>query len=225
MFVGTNHLFPTSDHGDDMVQAFNADNEDRPITERWNALVFEIARPLEGNDFHSTSIWPSKAEFDAWRDGDDFKQSHGRITFSWFTGHPVFVPSEIVLNAEPGRAPGSPQPRHELGAGRGYVFQKLHPAPERIDDIVAAFAAQSAPTDAGWLWWDLRRTVGAPELVSVAYFDTVESAKAAADRFALLQPPGDPSWYTAPAETSFYVTEVERIPGMTGNNRRAMATA
>ncbi len=75
-FVGTNHLFPAEPNLDAMVQSFAENNDERPITERWNALLFEIARPLEGNTFHSTSHWPNKAAFDAWRASDDFEASH-----------------------------------------------------------------------------------------------------------------------------------------------------
>jgi hypothetical protein len=222
-FVGTNHLFPTEQNFDAMVLSFAEDDDQRPITERWNALLFEIARPLEGNTFHSTSHWPNREAFDAWRQSEDFEASH-RVALQdnrrgdFFTQHPIFVASELVMNAEPGRAPviGEPQPRRELGAGRGYVFQRLMPKAERIDDVIAAYAAQGGPAVEGWIWWDLRRVIGKNELAAITYFPDVEAARAAQDR---LLAPGDPSWYEAPTETSLYITEVEHIPGMARNNR------
>ncbi|MCL6648754.1 MAG: antibiotic biosynthesis monooxygenase [Chloroflexi bacterium] len=226
-FVGTNHLFPAPEHFDDMVLRFAENNDERPITERWGALLFEIARPAEGNIFHSTSHWPSKAAFDAWRASEDFERSHltareDNRRGDFFTQHPIFVASELVLNAEPGRAPiiGDPQPRRELGAGRGYVFQRWWPKPEYVDQVIALAAARPLPP--GAIWWDLRRVVGSNELVSVTYYPDLESARRAAPS---LQPPGDPSWYAAPPETSLYLTEVERVPGMARNNRRTPAAA
>lgn len=228
-FVGTNHLFPTEQYFDGMVLAFAEDDDARPITERWNALLFEIARPLEGNTFHSTSQWPNQAAFDAWRASADFEESHRAALQDMrrgdaFARHPIFVASEVVMNAEPGRAPvvGQPQPRRELGAGRGYVFQKLTPKADRLDDVINAYAAQGGPGIDGWVWWDLRRVIGKNELAVVTYFPTVEAARAAQER---LSPPGDPSWYEAPAETSLYITEVEHVPGMARNNRLKAAAA
>ncbi|GIW07018.1 MAG: hypothetical protein KatS3mg060_1823 [Dehalococcoidia bacterium] len=228
-FVGTNQLFPAEQNFDAMVLSFAENDDERPITERWNALLFEIARPLQGNTFHSTSHWPNKAAFDAWRNSEDFERSHTSARQDnrrgdFFTRHPIFIASEVVMNAEPGRAPkvGEPRPRRELGAGRSYVFQKLMPKAEHIDDVIAAYAARGGPAVEGWIWWDLRRVVGNNELAVVTYFPDVAAAQAALDR---LVPPGDPTWYDAPAETSLYITEVERVPGMARNNRLKTAAA
>jgi heme-degrading monooxygenase HmoA len=222
-YAVTNHLFPKDEYVERFVNGF-ANSAGRPITEFWNAPRFEMRRPEEGNEWLSTSIWQDTAGFDAWRNSQDIQRAHANTTSDPFSRRALLSFHDIVMNAEPGRAPeiGVTKPYPQLGIGTYIVMLRFYPKADKSDEVIQAFADLPLPADPGFVWWDLWKLVKGDDWWSVVYFKDKESAeRALAEGFAYLREPGSPDLYEKPGILTRHEVELERVPGMSATARRA----
>lgn len=234
-YAVTNHLYPKPDYHEKTIDGFAADRSDS-ITEHFDAVLFEMRRPVEGNEFLSTSVWSSIDAFNNWRNSQAIQNAHANMSMEPWERRGQLSFNDVVMSARPGQAPqpGNPERYPFIEPGTFVVIRRFTPDPERAQAIIDAYAAMDPGNPQGWVRWELWSSGeggGGPMTIrgewwSNAYFASEADANAAiAAGFPYLTEPGDTSWYQKPAAESRYVCELERVPGMDAIVRRGAAVA
>ncbi|MCS6800954.1 MAG: antibiotic biosynthesis monooxygenase [Chloroflexota bacterium] len=222
MYAVTNHLFPKEEFFDRLISGFASDRGPA-ITDKWNATRFELRGPLSGNEFISTSVWESADAFDAWRNSQDIQVSHSNVNYEMYSRRAMLSFHDVLMNAEPGRAPvaGKPARYRRIGVGAFESLIYFSPKPEHAEDVIKALEAEGAPTAPGLLWWEVWKDVKGNRWWNITYWESREAYEAAkAAGVPQLSLPGDPNWYEGQPEEALYIMELERLPGFTKTERR-----